>query len=117
VLDEEGERLVDLLVADEVVVVEDERERGVVVLEVVDERRHDVVHEARPGGAEERERERADLGVACPHGLDDVRPEPDGVIVGGVEREPRERPVRLRVGAPGGQERRLPPPRRGRDDR
>src|SRR5581483_781439 len=72
-LDEEAELLVDLGALDRVVVVEREDELGVKLVELVDERREDVVDDLGARHAEQVEGGPADARLDGPERLDRVR--------------------------------------------
>jgi hypothetical protein len=116
VVEEERDRLVNLGALDQVPVVEDEDERIADWLQLVDQRRQDALEQRRSRSREQREGLGADIGLDRADRLDGVRPEPDRIVVPGIDREPGERSRPAVELLPGGEERRLAPPCRRRDE-
>ena len=100
----------DLAVRDQVVVVEDERELPFLRRQLVEQDRQHDVDEPGAGGAVRRQRLRAELGFDRAQRRNRVDEEASGVVVILIERQPRH-PIRL--GEPGGQQRRFAEAGRG----
>jgi hypothetical protein len=76
-------------------------------LELVDERRHDVLQEARAGRSKESQGLGSDIGLDDPDRLDDKRPETPRVVVPAVDREPERLSLVPSELLPAGDQRRL----------
>ena len=100
VLEQERNAGVHVVALDQVVVLEHEHESLVERGELVDQRGQHDLDRIGPADAERGERRRADSGRDAAQRLDHIRPETDGVVVGAVDREPREPRVSLRVRPP-----------------
>ena len=111
------EALVDLRVPDQVVVVEHEHDRVRQRRELVEERRQYVVDDAGPRSPQHGKRDLARARVERAKRMDEVGPEPDRVTVAAVERDPGERSRLALELVPVGEQRRLPPPGGGTDQR
>ena len=110
VREQERDRRVHDLVADQVVVVEHQHDRLRQLRQLVDQPRQHDLGDAGAGVGEHRQRRAAEPGRDRPQRGDHVAPESDRIVVGGIERDPRERPPLDRV--PLGEQHRLPPARR-----
>jgi hypothetical protein len=106
-VEQRRERRVDARVDDLVEIVEDEHAGRVAPREVVDEQRHDDRDQVRAGREQRGLGGLARAGDDRPQRGDDPAPEAHGVVVGGVERQPRERPVLGRRDVPEREQRRL----------
>ena len=115
-LDERHERAVDRLVGDGVQVVEHEHDALGQLDELVDEQRDDDVLEARAVRAQRPLGAPADARHDHPQRLDHAGPEAHGIVVAGLQRQPRERLVGRRE-APLLQQRRLARASGGREHR
>ena len=111
VLDQERERLVHRLRADQVVIVEDEQ--GLVrsqISQVVDQRRDQALERGRCGRAEQRAKAFAGPGAGPVQRGHRVAPEPGRVVIARVQRQPRGR--ELAAAGPVSQQDRLAVPGR-----
>ena len=90
-LDERSHALVDPLVFDRVIVVQHQDELLREVGELVDQRRESLVNEVDAGRTQHRQRGFADPGHHRAQRLDDVHPEPRGIVVARLQREPGHR--------------------------
>src|SRR6266508_157520 len=90
-VEEERNRLVDLGVLERVVVVDNQDERPFECVELVDQRRQDVLYDGCARRLEERQRLTSYLGPNGADGLDEMHPEPDWIVVPTVDGEPCKR--------------------------
>ena len=109
VLEQERDRAVDELVVQLVVVVEHEHDAVGQLGELVDQPREHHGVDRRPGVRQRGEHAAAEPGQDRAQGGDDVAPEAHGVVVRGIERDPRERPVGALRPPPLGEHGRLAP--------
>ena len=116
-LEQERHADLDLGRFDRVVIIQDQHDVVGQRVELVEQWSEDGF-DGPVGRFEERQRLRADRRRHRPQRGDQVRPEGDGMVVAGIEREPHgHRPAGRRDSQPFGQERRLAEPGRGRDER
>ncbi len=116
VIDEVGDRLVDVRRVDDVVVVEHHDDTVGKVIQIVEQRRHH--RRQRLRRLQRGERAGANLRRGALDRGNGVRPEHRRVIVTCVQRQPRRRrPLIIRRAEPLGQKRRLAKPRRCRHQR
>ena len=115
VLDQVGDRLVNVVRLDDVVVVQNEGDAGVII-QVVEKSHH---HGGGGlGGLQRFGRLRADCWRDASYGSDDIRPKDARVVVATVQRQPsRHRRVVARIAEPVGQQGGLAEPGRGRHER
>src|ERR1700733_4222862 len=90
-LDERGHAFVNPLVFDRVIVLQHKNELLRDVRKLVDQRRESLLNEVDAGRAQHRQRSLADPGQHGPERLDDVHPEPRGIVVIGLQPEPGQR--------------------------
>ena len=90
-LNERGHAFVDPLVLDRLIVVQHKDELLRDVRELVDQRRKSLLKEVDARRAQRRKRGCADPGQHRPQGLDDVHPEPRGIVVTRLQRQPGRR--------------------------
>ena len=105
----------DLPVVNDVVVVESQDDRVIAIAQLVDQERQHVLGDGRSGAVQRGLGVRPEGRVDCSQRSDDAVPETDGIVVAGVQRNPREGSLLARIGVPFGEEARLARARRGRD--
>ena len=116
-VEEERHRLVDLGVLERVVVVENQDERPFVCVELVNQRGQDVLNHGCARRLEERQCLSSHLGPNGADGLDEMHPEPDGIVVPSVDGEPCKWLSLLLQSLPRREQRRLSGSGRRREER
>ena len=105
----------DVHVVNDVVVVESEDDRFIAIAQLVDQQRQHVLVDGRARAVQRGLGVRPKDPVDRLQRGDDAVPETDGIVVAGVQRDPREGSLLARIGVPFGEEARLARARRSRN--